>query len=361
MGARRVRGIIFLLALLICTLSVGGAYATFNYSLGAIEPVEDEFFVDFFPWEGSTILPNEVVGQNHRELIENILNGTMKNSNGKEIGIGLNDPDSELNEQIANRKSTNAGWFSKPARDEFGSMDAWDSDQMHSLFGLEATDLAFVLYFPEDEENVQYLFTTGVDLGTSGNIFVSAKPTIPLGERVYPIYRTKLVYAMVGEDEKGNEVYEWIAEKTILGSCVSAYYPNDYLGTAGVQTPSFEPESFAPILTEDCESGESAVVLGTNKNNAVRTYVGATILENVASDDVTMYYFFTAKSNGRITISLAQNSPSITVTVYSDKNYTKEIASFSSSGTLTFNATSGTNYYVTATGNKSLNFTISNS
>lgn len=334
------------------TITVSGVAASWNYATDPVQAVTEYFSVEYFPWEGSDILPTETIGQNHKALIENILNGTMTDSNGNTVGIGLNAPDSELNEQLADRESKN--------KTTFGSMDAWDSEQMNSLFGLEAAELSFMMYFPDDEPNTKYLYTTGVDLGTSGNIigWPRPDPTYAIGERIYPIYRTKLVYEVVNQDENGNDVYEWVAKVTVLGSAQSAYYDNDYFGSGIVRNPAFSPSTFAPIYEEDCEDGETAVPVGTSVSNAVYTYVGQTMQELVPSNTTVRYFEVKPESAGTVTITLGEDCSACTLSVYANTALNDRKAQ-TTGGAASWTATANTSYYIVVSGSTYIEFTIS--
>lgn len=328
-------------------LAVGKVYATWQYASGPLDSVTDNFNIVAFPWEGSEILPDDVVGLNHKELIYNILNGKMTDSNGNEVGIGLNTPSSELNEQLSHRD--------RIGKVTFGSMDAWDSAQMHALFGLEAAKLSFMMYMPENEPNTKYLYTTGVDLGESG--WFSGKPNIPIGERVYPIYRTKLVYDFIGKNEAGEDVYEWVAEQTVLGSAVSQYYDNDYFGSGVVKSPAFNPTSFAPLKSEDCQAGETAVMVGATAATGIYSYVGETHVE-VAGKTEKTYFRLKPASSGTITITMTEKSEHLQVAVYSDANLTNAVETTKTNNVVTFTAKANTLYYIEMTGDNDLQFTI---
>jgi len=337
---------------LVAIIATGGVFATWHYSQGSLKSITTNLTITTSPWEGSEILPDDLVGQNHRQLIENILNGKMTDNKGKEIGIGLNAPNSELNQQLDSRENRN--------KTTFGSMDAWDSAQMNSLFGLEAAKLSFMLEFNENEPNVKYLYTTGVYLGTSGNILGWPKPnpTFEIGEIIYPIYRTKLIYKNIGKDNKGKDVYEWVAEQTVLGSAKSAYYDNDYLGSFAVKNPAFDVTTFAPINQEDCESGETARPLGNSVSNAIALYVGETVMEYPKDTQTVIYFTLTPENAGTVTITSTESSGAYNMTIYSDSQLENAIASTTYGQTLTFDAIGGATYYIKAYGNIVISFKI---
>jgi hypothetical protein len=94
------------------------------------------------------------------------------------------------------------------------------------------------------------LYTTSVELGTESN-----SPNIPIGEKIYPIYRTEL-----HKDETG----KWVATETRTGYAESAYYQNPITGSWLVKYPSFDPNSW------------EEVDLGLSFNDAIYAFVGQT-------------------------------------------------------------------------------------
>ena len=346
--------VIIIVVFLFC---ITGVYATWSYSTGPVISKLANVDIQFFPWEGEEILPEDEIGYNHRQLIENILNGTMI-SGGQTIKIGMNNPDSALSQEIDDRVTSSGFW--DPARYTFGSMDARDDTEMSNLFGLAASQLSFMIYMPKNDKNVRYLYTTGVYLGESGWLLgASAKPTYAIGERIYPIYRTKLVYKEVGVDDNGKAVYEWIAEKTVLGSAESAYYQNDTFGSGVIQNPSFEPTSFAPINSADCESGETAVILGSNASNAIWTYVGQSLNGQIDNVNTLVYFRIKPTANGTVTFTAGENTSGMTIKVYSNSNLSTLVSTTNAQGVTTFTATQNATYYYTVSGSQKLSFTIS--
>ena len=155
---------------LVCifTTNVKGAW---HYAMNASGSIEVPMSVEVFPWVGVEQLPSDILGENHQTLIENILNGTYTDENGKETKIGLNNPDSYINNEIQSRANGNF-WFRS---DILGSMDFWERNDIEKFFDTSTTGLAFLLYFPEGSSDTYYLYTTSVDLGESS-------PNIPIGE-----------------------------------------------------------------------------------------------------------------------------------------------------------------------------------
>ena len=336
---------------------VTGVYATFSYSTGPVISKAVTVDIQFFPWEGEEILPEDEVGYNHRQLIENILNGTMI-SNGATVQIGMNNPNSALSKEIDDRV-TSSGWWD-PARYTFGSMDARDNTEMSNLFGLASSKLSFIIYIPPNTKNVRYLFTTGVYLGESGWLLGDkAKPTYDIGERIYPIYKTKLVYKEIGVDDNGNAVYQWVAEKTVLGSAESSYYQNDTFGSGVIQNPAFEPTTFAPVNQEDCESGETHVTLGKDVDSAIWTYVSQSLAGQTDEVNTVLYFRIKPTTTSTVTFTPGENSSNIIIKVYSSSSLQTVVSTVDENGITSFNATANKVYYYTVSGAKNINFTIS--
>lgn len=341
---KSTKRISLVIAMFVLILSVVGVSASWIYAVKPIEPVVEKIEIDIFPWEGSDILPDDVIGQNHSALIANMLNGTMTDSNGNQINIGINNPNSELSTQIDNRLDRN--------KYTFGSMDVWDSEQMNSIFGLEAAELTFMIYSPRDNTSVKYLYTTGCDLGETGTLWWSNE-NYPIGERIYPIYRTRLEL-----EEYADGSTEWIAVKTVLGSANSAFYDNDYFGSSISKNPAFDPLTFAPYYSEDCESGETAIAVGSTVSNAIYTYSGQSVSVGKNSADETTYFKFPVSSAGTATITRGENSTHLLLEVYSDVGLNNLVAT-NQGNTLSFSAQRNTTYYIKATGDVTVEFVIS--
>lgn len=216
--------------LLLCTLVfTGGTYAVWFYAAQPADPVGHGLSISVgdFLWEGSGSLPTDTeIGENHVSLIDKIINHPQH---------GLNASRSYLNEQIKDRKNGGTGWRS--GRDTLGSMAVTQSKELEEIFGLDASQLDFLIQFVSDTE--YYLFTTGVYLGERGSQFMgfntaSGKPTVPLGYPVYPIYKTVV--------QKINGV--WTAVSTAEGYANSAWYEESRGNANATQIPSFDPDTF---------------------------------------------------------------------------------------------------------------------
>lgn len=221
------------LALILCLamiLSVGGVYATWKYAThGPMDAgVDVSIRLGEFNWVGSGDLPtDDAIGENHISLIDQIINHPQH---------GLNTSNSYLNKQIEDRQDGGLGWSS--GRDTLGSMAVTQSEELTEIFGLNAFALDFLIQFKSSSE--YYIFTTGENLGERGEINVwgnnktPGKPTVPIGESIYPIYRTRVV--------KIDGV--WTAVETKVGYATSAWYEESRRNANATQIPSFDPDTF---------------------------------------------------------------------------------------------------------------------
>ena len=296
-------------------LAVGGVSAAWTYAVSSINDLQITPVIEMgiFNWQGSEILPDDVLGENHQVLINGLIDGEN----------GMNVENSAINQQIEERKNT---WFG--GKDTFGSMDAYDSTAMEDLFGLDSSKLSFMVYFPDDTPQTRYIFTTSVDLGKKG-YFGNVSPNIPLDENVYVVYRTTLVL------QDG----EWIAQKSEAGYAKSAYYENNLAGSLIAQCPAFDVETWT--------AGE----LGTGFNNAIYAFVGETDSAYTTSATQTTYYKLTPPTGQNVTVS--STNENVTVTVYDEKK--KKIGQAKKS--VSWNTT-GATYYFSLVGDTSMDFSI---
>ncbi len=225
-----IRKFLLPLTAFILIFSVSGVYATWKYSNINPSPVSKELEIRLgeFNWSGSGDLPtDDAIGENHISLIDQIINHPEH---------GLNKSNSYLNEQIEDRQDGGLGWSG--GRDTLGSMAVTQSEELHDIFGLSSFNLDFLIQFKSDTE--YYIFTTGVNLGEKGEINIlgynktPGKPTVPIGDDIYPIYRTKVI------KENGT----WRAVETKEGYAKSAWYEESRRNANATQIPSFDPDTF---------------------------------------------------------------------------------------------------------------------
>ena len=299
-------------------LAVGGVLATWTYAESEIDDLQISPVIEMgvFNWEGAEILPDDVLGENHQVLINELIDGE----------VGMNAENSEINQQIESRKNT---WFG--GRDTFGSMDAYDSTAMEDLFGLDSSNLSFMIYFPEETPQIRYIFTTSVDLGEKG--LFNASPNIPIGEYVYVVYRTTLAL------QDG----EWVAQKSEIGYAKSAYYQNDIAGSLIAKCPAFDVETW--------NAGE----LGKSFDDAIYAFIGETDSAYTSSATQTAYYKIVVQTAQTLTVS--STNENVTITVYDqDKNVVKK-KNGKANNNFSWQATAQT-YYFSLVGDTAMDFNV---
>lgn len=185
---------------------------------------------------------------NHKSLVEAMVDDPT---------YGLNNPDSYLNEQIEKR---NKGSLFIPARDTLGSMAITQGNTLESMFGDSyATNekIAFIIksmYTNSDKvADYFYLFTTSVNLGENKNL------NYPVGELIYPIYRTKIV-----KDEDG----KWVSEEIVEGYAPSAYYDESQLiNIHRSEIPAWDTNNW--IEGKLGTSFDNAALMSVNQNSTI--------------------------------------------------------------------------------------------
>lgn len=342
MFSRSFRRIAVAVLFAVLVFSTAGVWASWEYTGDFVPSYSLTIDVQAFPWEGSEILPDDVVGQNHKQLIDSIIYGTTE-ANGKIKEIGLNSPKSELNQQISDR--SNIG------RDTFGSMDVRDSSEMANIFDLDTSNLAFMIHSPADDTDVKYIFTTDGNLGPSSTLLNPKDPYYAEGERIYPIYRTKIIKKI---NTDGNAV--WEPTETIVGSAESAFYANDWFGSWAVKNPAFDVDTFSPYFEEDCESGQTAIKMGETVGNAIWLFDGKSENLDVLAPSGVTYFRYKASSNGTLNFAL-DVTKGMTVAVYSDSALTKLVGE-TVTDTLSVKVSRGTTYYVRVIAGSKIVFTV---
>ncbi len=313
--------IITVLCLVVTVLSSVGVYATWHYAQGTAQEVSTKLTAGLgtLVWEGSEALPDDVQGENHHALIQTILNGVTEDG----VSLGLNDPNSYLSKEIDTRSSN---WLFSSTT--LGSMDYWERADIEKYFDLETENLTFLLYFPEGVDDTYYLYTMNIELGGQN------APNIPIGEYVYPVYRTIL--------QKDSVSGRYEAIRSEIGYAESAYYSNPITGSIFVKYPSIAPNSWL------------AGNLGTGKRDAIYTYLGETQTAYPTNDTPTRYYKITATSNA--TYAVTSTNEKCTISVYTSN----DVRLVTSTGTTPaqWSATNRQTYYITVGGDASVTFTV---
>ena len=324
-GKQTLRFLTMAVALLF-VISIGGTWATWYYARGNCADVYVNLPLDIFPWQGSDILPEEdQVGQNHRTLIDAILNGTLTDSSGNTTYLGLNYPQSYLNTEIESRSE--GSWWA--TSNTLGSMDFWEKADIDKYFNTSNENLSFVIYFPDGVSDTYYLYTTGVEL-SSGN-----QPTIAIGESIYPIYRTVL---------KKNTEGIWEATETAVGHAQSDWYDNRITGSL-LRYPSFDPATW--------QEGE----LGGTAATAIWTYVGQSGTAYAAAAATPVYYRLKPTQTASRTVYSSDERAQLVVL---DANQQQVAVTDGAQGTnrVVFTAQANTVYYIRMAGDTSIPFSV---
>ena len=323
---RSICSVFVVVAVSLTALFVGSVKGSWHYAMSVSGDIEVPMNVSVFPWVGADQLPDDVLGEDHQGLIEAILNGTYTESNGKISGIGLNNPDSYINQEIAKRANGNF-WFRS---DILGSMDFWEKSDIEKFFDTETNGLSFLLHFPQGQADTYYLYTTSVELGESN-------PNVPIGEKIYPVYRTEL---------KKGEDGVWDATETKTGYALSAYYQNPITGSWLVKYPSLDPDSW--IEQE----------LGASYTDAIYAYVGQTVTAYIDDSVTPKYYKITVSSNKTVTVN-SENTEHIIRVYNSQMSLVNTNGGAQGTNSVRFNASRNNTYYIEVSGATSITFNIS--
>lgn len=239
---RKIPSLIALLVL-VSLLLVGGASAAWTYSGTTVDDMSSSLHITVsdFIWQGSEILPDEEEeGHDHLWLIQNLVDGSTSGNSS----IGLNDPDSALNEYIAKRLKGGTGW--REGRNYFGSMAVTGEQEMEQLFGAAAKGLSFIIEVDENDSNVYYIYTTDVYLGERGEMNwlgtsnkTPGKPTVPIGQYIEVIYRTAIVR------ESSSAPFNIVETKK--GKAKSDWYDENRSNANVTQIPAFDVDTWVEI------------------------------------------------------------------------------------------------------------------
>ncbi len=337
---KKVYKILILSIFLVFTLSTLGVYATWRF---AENPAYgDKTFgviMAEYHWSGSDDLPHEVQGEDHAWLIVNLVDG--QNSSGKDIG--LNNPNSAINDYVNDRLDGGIGW----SRDYFGSMAVTGGSDMADLFGTKAKGLSFIIEVLDD---LHYnIYTTSINLGERGSAnwlgtsnSTPGKPNIPIGEYIYPIYKTVLTRTSTSED--------WTIVETKRGKAKSDWYDENRRNANVTQIPSFDVKTWA-----EAELGKSPDV-----NNAIYTYVGDTPTAYATTSMPEVFYRIVPTSSKTITVSTDNELCLITVFDNTGAQIAQSPIDVNENGKIavSFSATAGQTYYLSIQGDHAMLFAI---
>ena len=318
-----------LVALLVTVFAFGTSpvMAEWVYGEALSADINLDVNVVVMPWEGADELPNQSeYGNNHKVLIENVLNGTYV-SGGQTQNIGLNTENSYLANEIQSRKN-----ISYRDANQLGSMDIWQSDRINEFFELSVgtNRVEFILKFPDGSDDTYYLYSTSLNLGDGWS------PEIPVGTFIYPVYKTTL---------QRNSDGVWEAISTEIGSAKSARYNNPYTGLA--LGNAFDTNSWV--------KGK----IGTSMENAIYTKLNYAMPVESHNDTDETYYYYDSTSTSEVSVNV-QNSSKAVVYVYDSNGKLVSTRSNTTQGTnkVTFKPSRNARYYVKVTGDVYCTFTI---
>lgn len=323
-------------------LSISCVFADWHFSTDPPQQVSDPLPLQMseFTWEGSDILPDDVQGEDHAWLIGNLINGTK---NGKVIG--LDNPDSDLNDYIQDRLKGGLGW----ERDYFGSMAVTGNAEMEALFGAAAQGLSFIIQVVNNNE--YYIFTTSVYLGERGEPNwlntgnkTPGNPSVPIGEYIYAIYRTKITRA--------NTSSAWNIVETKAGKALSDWYDENRRNANITQIPAFDPNSWV----------EAAMGGSATTSQAIWTFVGDEATAYPDTRNTPVYYRITPKSAGNRVVTTYNTDCTIKVYNSGGQLLATSAPATDGSGTpyvsVTWNSAANTLYYLSFEGSMSMHFTV---
>lgn len=310
------------------SLVTSDVLAVWNYNEAFSANIDLNMDVLVMPWEGADELPNQSeYGNNHKVLIENVLNGTYV-SGGQTQNVGLNTENSYLAKEIESRKN-----ISYRDANQLGSMDIWQSDRINEFFNLSegSKKVEFILKFPDGSDDTYYLYSTSLDLGDGWS------PEIPVGTYIYPVYKTTL---------QRNAAGKWEAISTEVGRAKSARYNNPYTGLAlgnAFDTNSWEKGKFGATLSD-----------------AIYTKLDYAMPVESLNDTDETYYYYDSSSTNNVTVTI-QNSEKAVAYVYDSNGNLVATRNNTTQGsqTVTFKPSRNTRYYVKITGDVYCTFTIS--
>lgn len=330
---------------LVGIITISGVSATFNYGIDDIPEIENQFSVGLgdFKWLGYDELPNEIEGQNHAALLNNLINGTTANG----VVVGLNNPNSDLNGYIDDRLD---GGLFVPKRDYFGSMAVTGGAEMEAIFGTESAELSFIIQVVDDLN--YYVYTTSVYLGERGELnwlnqrTKDGNPSIAIGEYIYAIYRSKL--------NRNSTSSSWNIVETLVGKAKSAWYEENRSNATLTQIPSF-----------DIKTWEEAPNAGKefNTTHAIWTFVGDSV--NPKRETLSENTYYRIKSKTARTITVTSTAATSTIRIYNEGRslmYTSTRTTDAQNNTIvqvSFQAAANTMYYIEITGAVNIPFTVS--
>ncbi|MBQ3219014.1 MAG: hypothetical protein IJB32_00260 [Clostridia bacterium] len=335
--------LVVLMSVIIFGLSILGVFASWTFAEKPASNTEHSLGVelkDFF-WKGVEELPDDVEGEDHEWLIRNLVMGV--NASGTKIG--LNNKNSKLNDYVNDRLDGGVGW----ERDYFGSMAVTGGNEVEDLFGTKGAGLSFIIEVISNTE--YYIYTTSVYLGERGEMNfwgtqnkTPGKPTVPIGEYIYAVYKTKL--------SRANSNSDWNIVSTIRGKAKSDWYDENRRAANATQIPSFDVKTWVAA-----EMGQSPTV-----DNAIWTFVGDNPTAYATNSMPKLYYRITPLTSATVTVYTENLDGELKIL---SNNGSTVIASGSQQTVdgvnciaVSWTATQNTLYYIEVTGDSVIQFNI---
>ncbi len=303
-------------------------FAQWVYNEATSADVGLDINVIVMPWEGADDLPNQSeYGNNHKLLIEKVLNGTYVSGNQTQ-NVGLNTENSYLVNEIQKRKD-----ITYRDANQLGSMDLWQSDRINEFFELstDSNNVEFILKFPDGSDDTYYLYSTSLFLGNGWS------PEIPVGTPIYPVYKTTL---------QRNAKGKWEAISTEVGYAPSARYNNPYTGLA--LGNAFDANNW--------EKGR----IGTSFNDAVYTKLNYEMpVESHDPSHETYYYYSNGNTTSNLTVTIDKSEKAVVYVYDSNRNLVATRGNtVQGSQTVTIKPSRNATYYIKVTGDTYCTFTV---
>jgi hypothetical protein len=229
-------------------------------------------------------------------------------------------------------------------------MATWFGGALDAMFGSEAANLEFLIKFIDENGDGQidyyYIYTVGLRFSDSDPQYgLWGSPNIPYGNKIYPIYRTKIVK---------DQYDQWAAESSALGFANSALY--DASSSLGfiASIPSFDEDTWKPV------NADGTNMPGQSMDDPLWTYADLENSIEVGTKTTVVYYAFSPLATNTYTVTAAEGSDCRFV-VY-DGNQNEIARSGSGDTSVSFNGAYSNNnrrtYYIAVSGDTELTFTV---
>ena len=315
--------IMALICAAVMIFSIAGVYAIWDYKDEPLYASTSDFLNLTLAVPRPTELPDDdeddEKGTNHWFLVDTLVNGE---------GIGLNTPNSTLNQNIAQRLQN--------GRDYLGSMATWvtEGSNLKNIFGTKSAGLEFIIEANYDENGKLYyeIYTTDVVLSSKSVWGLLGDPNIPYGEKVSPVYKTII------ENDGTDAAPNWVIKDSKVGYATSARYGS--LGD-GALAPAYDVDTWKEVTETNPAPGSTA-------DDPQWTYAGRVNTVTVETATTEVYYSFKPTEAGTYILCTPR-----------DADYTATISptvAINADGT--FSASDSREYLITLKGATEMTFCI---